>query len=255
MTPIHMAITALLETVDRTAAYLDNMLADVTRADGAERPYKRKKGEEPQSPHPRDPRGAQPVRGLPPRPAMPVPAALPVPHDRPRIHDSRLPDQRPGASDAAVHGEATPYQVLKAQQILERLMPFLEQQSATIAGEAHGLLFAWTTALWGRPILLADMDDSEEVRPSQRTGAGRGSEDITTLHRGEESPGLLGGSTPAFATLAASEAPTQTYWAPSPRNEPQHESRALARQHSHRRRRLHAAFLDTPENDDLDELD
>ena len=106
--------------------------------------------------------------------------------------------------------------------------------------------------IWSfRPLPLLQ----HEARPCQRTGAGRGSEDLATLHRGEESPGLIGNGTPTFATFAASEVPTQAFWAPSPGNTPQRESRALARQSFHRRRRLHAAFLDTPENVDLDELD
>ena len=249
-TPINMAVTAFLESVDRSAAYLDNMLADVARDNGAERPNKRKKGEEPQSLFPRDQQGIQPARELPQRPEVPVPAALPVPHGRQQLHDSALRDQSLEVRDATLHGEATPYQVLKAQQILERLLPFLEQQPAAIAAEAHGLLFAWTTALWGRPILLVDTNDSEAF------GAGIGAEAPAAPHRGEESPEqTLEGSSQTSATIAALEAPTQAFWAPSPRNMPQSESHDLARQHSHRRRRLHAALLDSPEDDNLDELD
>ena len=84
-----MAITTLLAAVDRTAAYLDGMLADAVRAEGAERPHKRKKGDDPQRLHPRDPRRAQPVRELPPRKAVPVPPAHPVPPEGPEhtTHD------------------------------------------------------------------------------------------------------------------------------------------------------------------------
>ena len=214
---------------------LDNMLADVARDHGAERPNKRKKGEELLRLSSRDQQGIQPAHELPQRPEAPVPAALPVPHGRQQLHDSALRDQSREVRDTTRLGEATPYQVLKAQQILERLLPFLEQQPAAIAAEAHGLLFAWTTALWGRPILLVDTNDSEAF------GAGVEAEAPAAPHRG--------------ATMAALEAPTQAFWAPSPRSMPQSESHDLARQHSHRRRRLHAALLDSPEDDNLDELD
>ena len=131
-------------------------------------------------------------------------------------------------------------------------MPFLEQQSATVVSEAHGLLFAWTTALWGRPILLADVDNAEEANSYQQAHAVVEPEGLEGHDHGGGvfEPG--GEDTPS---LAASEGPTQTYWAPSPRNGPQHETRALARQSSHRRRRLHAVFLGTPDGDDDGELD
>ncbi|OLP84200.1 hypothetical protein AK812_SmicGene34947 [Symbiodinium microadriaticum] len=52
--------------------------------------------------------------------------------------------------------EAAPYQILRAQHIIERLMPFLEQEAAATLQDAHSMLFQWTTALWGEPITLAD---------------------------------------------------------------------------------------------------
>ena len=51
---------------------------------------------------------------------------------------------------------AAPYNILKAQQTLERVMPFTEQQIATALQEVHSLLSQWTTALWGEPIALCD---------------------------------------------------------------------------------------------------
>ena len=66
----------------------------------------------------------------------------------------------------------TPYQILRAQQIIERLLPFLEQDVAARLAQAHGLLFSWTTALWGTPILLAETEDpSQNALGDNPTGA------------------------------------------------------------------------------------
>ena len=63
----------------------------------------------------------------------------------------------------------TPYQILRAQQIIERLLPFLEQDVAARLAQAHGLLFSWTTALWGTPILLAETEDPSQNALGDRT--------------------------------------------------------------------------------------
>ncbi|CAE7530834.1 unnamed protein product [Symbiodinium microadriaticum] len=51
---------------------------------------------------------------------------------------------------------AAPYNILKAQQILERVMPFTEQQVASALCDVRSLLLQWTTALWGEPIVLTE---------------------------------------------------------------------------------------------------
>ena len=75
-----------------------------------------------------------------------------------------------------------PAHVLRAQHIMERLMPFLEQEAATTLQEAHALLFQWTTALWGTPIALVAAGPTSngtggEITPTQKQSEGRDEED------------------------------------------------------------------------------
>ncbi|CAE7394441.1 unnamed protein product [Symbiodinium necroappetens] len=79
----------------------------------------------------------------------------------PPAHDGRPQD--PGLPREARRGrepEAAPYNILRAQQILEGVMPFTEQQVATTLQEVHSLLSQWTEALWGEPIVLTDSLES-----------------------------------------------------------------------------------------------
>ena len=119
VTSTHMAITTLLAAVDRTTTYLDHMLADAARGEDAGRPPKRRKGDDPNEPRLRDPRQAL-HRDLPLPRALPLRPARPVSSEGPEEHDRRALGGHPRV-DA---GESTPYQILRAQQILERLMPF-----------------------------------------------------------------------------------------------------------------------------------
>ncbi|CAE7647279.1 PHB2, partial [Symbiodinium sp. KB8] len=57
-----------------------------------------------------------------------------------------------------------PMNVLKAQHIMERLMPFMEQEAAIMLQEAHALLMQWTTDLWGTPIALVVADQQQAGR-------------------------------------------------------------------------------------------
>ena len=50
---------------------------------------------------------------------------------------------------------------LRAQEILQKVMPFIEQELATSPNEAHANLAQWTTALWGHSIQLLDSPENE----------------------------------------------------------------------------------------------
>ena len=113
-------------------------------------------------------------------------------------------------------GDATPYQILRAQQILEGALPFLEQEVAATIAEAHSLLFSWTTALWGSPIVMVN-----------QTGVGM-SPDSAAETVPWHVPGEDAGGTYPDTVDTADEERT---WS----------------QTSHRRRRMHAAMADDPE--------
>ena len=74
-----------------------------------------------------------------------LPRDVPVRPDDPRRPDSALPHRDPSG---AVPG-AAPYNILRAQQLLESVMPFTEQEVATSLQEVHSLLFQWTSSLYG----------------------------------------------------------------------------------------------------------
>ena len=120
-------------------------------------------------------------------------------------------------------------------------MPFLDQQAATTLSEAHALLFGWTTALWGRPILLVD---TEGAIPS----GGQPSHPGTTNEVAISPEGIA-------AEVDDSLPPTQTFWPPSPTREQTQGVHVLARQTSHRRRRMHALFADDNEANDFEQED
>ncbi|CAE7704187.1 YCF1 [Symbiodinium sp. CCMP2456] len=52
-------------------------------------------------------------------------------------------------------------------QLLEQVLPFLEHQSALVIQEAHSLLFQWTTAIWGMPIVLTAGDSPQHATGGQ----------------------------------------------------------------------------------------
>ena len=126
-------------------------------------------------------------------------------------------------------GEATPYAVLRAQEILQQAMPFAEQELAHFLAEAHAHLAAWTTSIWGHPIqLVADSSMEQEVMPTQPE------------HHGELTP--------------ASQAETVLFPQPT-RGRPPETSVRRTRQPSHRRRRLQAALANTSESSDNEDGD
>ena len=199
------ALEALHAGVERTVQYVDETTASAARSSGGERPSKRKRaGQVPPEP--------QPHRLLPERPE------LPVPRPREAWRDQQTWETQPNESAQPAEREATPYQILRAQQIIEQILPFLEQDVATRLAQAHGLLFSWTTALWGTPIMLAEPENDQQIQP----------------HEGE----IPLATAPQRPT---SMSPRRTTWRTRP---------LLARSSSHRRRRLHAAVLDSQDEDE-----
>ena len=70
-------------------------------------------------------------------------------------HTTVLAQRHPLPAESGHQGDSTLFQVLQAQHILERPMPFLtflEQETATMIQAARSYLFQWTTAPWGTPI-------------------------------------------------------------------------------------------------------
>ena len=135
--------------------------------------------------------------------------AVPVPHGDHPLHDSVLPPQ---AANRPEPGSA-PYNILRAQHILEGVLPFTEQQVATALQEAHSLLFQWTTNLWGEPIVLSDSAGSNQQGslPSHSHVAGPGATAVPELP----------------PTIPAANSSEET-----------------GSVHSHRRRRVHSTFCD-----------
>ena len=126
----------------------------------------------------------------------------------------QLQREHPLPNDRGNLGDATPYHVLRAQQLLEGALPFLEQETANVVAQAHSLLFSWTTSIWGVPIVLVN---SSNVGESPNSLA----ETIPWQPPPADAPD--GGTIPDVAreTLPEDDEGSQL---------------------SHRRRRLHAAF-------------
>ncbi|OLP90072.1 hypothetical protein AK812_SmicGene28379 [Symbiodinium microadriaticum] len=82
----------------------------------------------------------------------------------PKLHDVPVPTRARPLLDPALPAQAAampepgsaPYNILRAQHILEGVLPFMEQQVATAVQDAHSLLLQWTSDLWGEPIVLSD---------------------------------------------------------------------------------------------------
>ena len=138
---------------------------------------------------------------------LPVPA-LPVPAQARGQQDPGLPHRDCNGLEPG----AAPYNILKAQQLLEAVIPFTEQEVATSLHDIHSLLSQWTTGLWGEPIVLTD-----SLEPTAATAAEPNNQEATRASTG----GLI----PATAPTGNSS----------------DESETVA---SHRRRRHHAQFHD-----------
>ncbi|CAE7619121.1 unnamed protein product [Symbiodinium necroappetens] len=149
----------------------------------------------------------------------------PEPHPRqgvPAGQDSGVPQ----ASGASIAREATPYAILRAQEILREAMPFAEQELAHFLAEAHAHLAGWTQSLWGHPVRLVPAPDHRGCEATQTQLEQSG--DVTPMSQADTvicQPVLPRGRTPT-TTMRRTRAP------------------------SHRRRRLQAALADTSESDE-----
>ena len=171
---------------------------------------------------------------------LPAHGPLPVPPGAPDAADSApkaVPGQYGGRTPRKYNeatADAAPYQILRAQQIIEGLMPFLEHEAAVTLQDAHALLLQWTTALWGEPIMLTNeghgtstggnlpptqeqLDMAEDGDSTVDTGPFSPPDDCPQHRRDRRDGGRL----------------------PSSSTEPEESSGE-----SHRRRRLHAAAGD-----------
>ncbi|CAE7527033.1 unnamed protein product [Symbiodinium necroappetens] len=238
---IEETLQIAMQATQRSRNYMDMLIAWIQRRfeDDAGSPPKRKRTTERATGS-----GESPV--FVPQPQQPPPQEDPAPRRRgPEVE--LLPDQghedgegghsRPPLqrrhpmhppTDGGMETEASPYAILRAQQLLKQALPFLEQELAVIVSQAYANLYTWTTAIWGHPIQLVDSPENEDIQQSE-----------TLLE-------MEGDTTPASQAEtvmmpAHSRGRTPTVTPRSPRE----------RQPSHRRRRLHAALANSS-NDESD---
>ena len=153
------------------------------------------------------------------------PPRLPLPRRLHREHDPErrvLPEQ-----NKDTRGEATPFSVVKAQDIIRRLLPFAEHEVAAQLAEAHAHLEQWTQALWGHSIQLVDSHENMEASREDMFAT------QMETNTGEE-PSVSQMETVPFHAMSPEEAPRR---------------RMLERASSHRRRRLQAALEGTSESE------
>ncbi|CAE7800173.1 APUM5 [Symbiodinium sp. KB8] len=122
---------------------------------------------------------------------LPVPA-LPVPAQARGQQDPGLPHRDCNGLEPG----AAPYNILKAQQLLEAVIPFTEQEVATSLHDIHSLLSQWTTGLWGEPIVLTD-----SLEPTAATAAEPNNQEATRASTG----GLIPATAPTGNSSDESE--------------------------------------------------
>ena len=223
---LQAALTDALGSTNRACAYLDQLLLWIQAQHG---PL-------PGEPSPKRTKGADRAASSHDNPfADRVQAQPQGVRDRAGPHRD-APPGLPGD-----RGEATPWQVLRGQQLLEGILPFLEQEVAQVVAQAHGLLLSWTTALWGVPVQL--VEDSVEAQEE-----GEVTSETATVPF-EPQPF----EEPRNETLERGLAPVGSSARP-----PLHRGvpgrRPLQRHGTHRRRRMHAAF-DSASDDEKEDTD
>ena len=228
------------EATQRSKAYMDTLMVWLRARfeDNPGSPVKRQRTSERASGSQHIPVYETPQPLLPPqvraRPDEPAPLQR-----RPRappLQDSELPEsnvprhlqQQRRLPESSQAGEATPYAVLKAQELLKKALPFLEQELATIVSEAYANLETWTSAIWGQPIQLVDTQEEVAGEPSP-----------TQLETCLADDGINGGITPL------SQADTVLVQHEDNGVNPIPMRRHRERQPSHRHRRLQAALADS----------
>ena len=150
---------------------------------------------------------------------------LPPPPGPPPLHDHALPDQQ----TTPATGDPGPYNILKAQDILKRIIPFVEQEIATRLNEAHAHLEQWTTTLWNHPIQLVESGEDDALSAADTLLLDTAVE-ASVEHSDQHNIPQTGGDDTLGEVFPV-------------------EERGLTRGTSHRRRRLAAALADTDESD------
>ena len=122
--------------------------------------------------------------------------------------------------------------ILRAQELLKKALPFLEQELAVIVSEAYANLEVWTSAIWGHPIQLVDSQNGE--------AGGTSPTQMEASLVGETTNGGLTPASQAETVLVPEhgegDMPAETT-----------RQRRPEQQLSHRRRRLHAALANSSE--------
>ena len=216
---LHIALQALQKGQNHMEAFI-KWVNQITQSHSGEPPPKRHRMTERPSgsdhvPH-YEPRHPAPARDRDP------PELL---HPLPRRGDSEVPHGDRGAPRR--EGEATPYSVLRAQEILRTVMPFAEHEMALSLGEAHAHLAQWTQALWGHPIQLVE-DRDETGQTQMETGEDPAPSEAETVPANNRWSGTRRRTTMDSAAMERRKAP------------------------SHRRRRLQAALEGTSESERSD---
>ena len=236
---IEETLEQALQAIRRTRGYMDSLIVWLRARflDNVGSPAKKRKSS--QQDQETQQQQALPERhvGLPQQESRPLPQQDPrqLHHglEQPPLHEHDR-GQSSGSQDRGQIGESTPYDIVRAQQILQQIMPFAEQEVAQHLARAHSLLERWTTSLWGHPIQLVDSAPTEHEE--------QGTELLPTL------PEPSGEITPASQaeTIPFDDA----HFADMDRGRPLHGAEHRHRKDrqrapSHRRRRLHAAMAST----------
>ena len=235
---IEETLQIAVQAIQRSRNYMDMLIAWIQRRfeDDAGSPPKRQRtaeratgsGEEPvyvQQPQPPmpprqrdDPALQRQGPDLPPLPDQGVEGGAHGQSRPPLQRRQRLQPRMETGEDA----EASPYAILRAQQLLKQALPFLEQELAEIVSQAYANLYMWTTALWGHPIQLVDSAENEEIQQAETLLETEGEVSHGSQAETVMVPPYNRGRDPTPATTKPRE-----------------------RQPSHRRRRLHAALANS----------
>ena len=233
---IEETLQIAVQATQRSRNYMDMLIAWIQSRfeDNAGSPPKRKKtseratgsGEAPvyiQQPQPPPPQEDPAPRRRGPETDLPPDQGGEDGQVRPPLQRRR---QTQSQMEGRTEAEASPYAILRAQQLLKQALPFLEQELAVLVSEAYANLYTWTTAIWGHPIQLVESLEDEEVQQAETLLEAEG--DATPASQAETvmMPVYNRGRDPTMATRTPRE-----------------------RQPSHRRRRLQAALANTSESE------
>ena len=220
--------TVALQAARRSTQYMSRLIQWISqkprpRIAAADLPAKRRRQDERASGSHQAPRYATNIElGMPQGTSPP----LPLPPGRPPLRDPARQEQQ----TTPTTGESGPYNVLKAQDILQRVIPFVEQEIAARLNEAHAHLSQWTTALWDHPIQLVESGEDDALSAADTLLLDTALEASVRANNQPNISQADGEGTQAGESFPVNE-------------------REMTRSTSHRRRRLAAALADTDESD------